>query len=356
MAMLRPQKKLKLKPSPDQSSPPRSDGVVSNQDHDQSLSRRWEDLEVDCLANVFAKVGMESLVLALPFVCKSWYATALSPLCWKFLSFPEFEPYPLFTTVDNIDDQIQSFGPFYDKFIEEFQIDRTRFSITGFIKLVVNRSKGKAVQLELPQFCTEEAMRYVADACPEIRCLHFADDLVLFRHAQILPEVIGKWKYLEELTLGGNMENIGRQFEVNVGKHLSRHFEAALLPFYNYDSMVRNTNLYETLVQISIHCKDIRSLHVCDTIVAEEASTIVTMLPNLVYLTLEHSRIERDSLVMLLRGCKKLWCFKVWNCEGFEEDDEEMQNLASHISEFRCKRDQFDFICFHDLKMMIFCF
>ncbi|XP_004305073.1 PREDICTED: F-box/LRR-repeat protein At3g48880-like [Fragaria vesca subsp. vesca] len=350
--MLRPETEMKL--SSDLSSPPRINGVVSNQDADQSLSRKWEELEVDCLATVFAKVGMESLVLALPFVCKSWYATTQNPLCWKFLSFPEFQPYPLFSTVHNDDDEIQSFGPFYDKFVEEFQIDRTRFSITGFIKLIVNHSKGKAVELKLPPFCTEEALRYVADACPGIRCMHFADDLELFKHSQILPEVIVKWKFLEDLTLGGNMDNISRQLDLMVEQRLCGYFEAALLPYDNFGNMVTK-NLGEILVQIGIHCKSLRSLHVFDTIiVVEHASTLVTMLPNLVDLTLEQCRIGHYSLVTLLRGCKKLWRFKVWNTYGFEEGHEGIRNLASHISEFKCKHDQTGHISFNlDLKEKI---
>lgn len=335
-------------------------GVVSNLDKDSEKKmdegRRWEELDVDCLTYVFSKLGMESLVLALPFVCKSWYATTLNPLCWKFLSFPEFEPYPLFTAVDDTNVKPKSFGPFYDKFVEENQIDRTRFSITGFIRLVVNRSNGKALRLKLPQFCTEEALRFVADRCPAIRYLHFSDDLVLFKHSQILPEVIGKWKFLEHLTLGGNMENIMRQFQGKSGEHLSRDFEEALLSLDSGSAItpISNKNLCEILVQFGIHCKRMRSLHIFDASIGEaEASTIVTSLPNLVYLTLGQSHIERDSLVTLLQGCKKLWCFDVWNCEGFEDDDEEMRKLGSHISEFRCKVDVTGYKCFHVLKMVI---
>ncbi|KAI5345161.1 hypothetical protein L3X38_013038 [Prunus dulcis] len=33
--------------------------------------QRWEDLEMDCLVKVLEKVGMESLLLDVPFVCKS---------------------------------------------------------------------------------------------------------------------------------------------------------------------------------------------------------------------------------------------------------------------------------------------
>ncbi|XP_050383539.1 F-box protein SKIP1-like [Argentina anserina] len=340
--MLRPHKKLKPPPA------------LS----DHPSTRRWEDLDVDCLANVLARVGMESLLLSLPFVCKSWYAASLDPSCWNMLSFPDFEPYPLFNTVHNTNVEPKSFGVFYNKFVEEYHIDNSRFSITGFIKLVVDRSKGKALELKLPRFCTEEALRYVADACPGIKRLSFSDDLVVFKHSQILPEVIGKWKLLEHLILGGNMENLMEQFGVKSGDYLSRDFEDKVLSLDKELSLdvipARNKNLLQILVQVGIHCKRIRSLHILDVCVGEyEASAIVKGLPNLVFLTLARSRIERKALVMLLEGCKKLRCFDVRNCEGFQADGEELQKLGSHIKEFKWTWDLTGYNHFHAVKMVI---
>ncbi|KAJ6749500.1 hypothetical protein OIU85_000170 [Salix viminalis] len=51
--------------------------------------RKWEDLEFDCLVNVLGRVDMESLLLYVPFVCKSWYEASLNPSCWKHLVFPQ---------------------------------------------------------------------------------------------------------------------------------------------------------------------------------------------------------------------------------------------------------------------------
>ncbi|KAL6146345.1 hypothetical protein ACLB2K_057026 [Fragaria x ananassa] len=347
--MSRPEKKMKR--SLDLASPPTINRVVSNQDnHHQPLSRRWEDLEVDCLANVFARVGMESLLLALPFVCKSWYATSHNPLCWKSLSFPDFEPNPMFVSVHEIDFETRKFGPFYDKFINEYRINRTRFSITGFIKLVIKRSDGKATSLKLPGFCNEEGLRYVSETCPELRMLHLCDDLVLFKHCRVVSELIGKWKYLEHLTLGGKCGEILKQYsgEGSV-EYLSKSFEA-LLAFDKFS----DGNLHKILVQVGIHCKNFRSLHIFETLVGEaEALAIVTMLPGLMDLTLGQSRIERDNLVMLLQGCKKLCCFNLWYCEGFEGCDPELLKLASHISEFWYKGAVTDFTRLNVLKRNI---
>ncbi|XP_048436135.1 UDP-N-acetylglucosamine diphosphorylase 1-like [Pyrus x bretschneideri] len=39
--------------------------------HRRNLNRSWEDMEQNCLAQVFIRVGLESLLLFIPFVCKS---------------------------------------------------------------------------------------------------------------------------------------------------------------------------------------------------------------------------------------------------------------------------------------------
>ena len=34
---------------------------------------KWEDLEEECLVSVLTRVGTESVIYDIPFVCKSWY-------------------------------------------------------------------------------------------------------------------------------------------------------------------------------------------------------------------------------------------------------------------------------------------
>lgn len=108
---------------------------------------------MDCLVKVFERVGVESLLLDVPFVCKSWHKATLNPSCWKNLVFPEFEPEPF---------EFDPY-PFYDRFLTEYRVGEDRFSVTDFIKLVVNRSRGSAVSVKLPGCCTAEAFEHVAN-------------------------------------------------------------------------------------------------------------------------------------------------------------------------------------------------
>ena len=94
----------------------------------------------------------------------------------------------------------------------------------------------------------------------------------------------------------------------------------------------------EILAQISLHCNNFIMLFAPRIYVGkDEATAIVTSLPNLKYLVLKGSTIEWENLVMVLQGCKKLLRLDVRECIGFEENDAEILALASHIPTFMCK-------------------
>lgn len=101
------------------------------------------------------------------------------------------------------------------------------------------------------------------------------------------------------------------------------------------DSPLRYDVLNRVLVQIGTHCKRFEDLHIFNVSLGEvEASTIVNLLPKLTYLVATKCRIERDSVVTLLRGRKELVLVDFNHCEGFEDGDREILKLASHIDTF----------------------
>lgn len=257
-------------------------------DHSKMEGRKWEELNMDCLVNVFRSVGMESLLLDVPFVCKSWYKASLDPKCWECLIFPKYiKP-----------DRIWDNSPLGERLMMEYQ---ESFCVTAFIKSVVARSQRRATVLTLPICCTEEALEYAANESPSLKDLRLHGDL-LFKKSTIIPKLISKWKNLEMMSLG------------------SRH------------------NMEEILVQISLHCNNFIMLFAPHIYVGkDEATAIVTSLPNLKYLVLKGSTIEWENLVMVLQGCKKLLGLDVRKCIGFEEDDAEILALASHIPTFMCE-------------------
>lgn len=69
----------------------------------------------------------------------------------------------------------------------------------------------------------------------------------------------------------------------------------------------------------------------------DEALAIVKLVPNIKHLSLRQADIERDNLVTILQGCKELVALDVSDCRGFDEGDDEIYKLASHITNFRCE-------------------
>ncbi|KAF3955044.1 hypothetical protein CMV_019692 [Castanea mollissima] len=226
---------------------------------------KWEDLQKDCLVNILTRVGTESLLYDIPFVCKSWYRASLDPSCWKIINFQEL--------------------PLADE----------------YLKLIINRSQGNATSVMLPTSCPDEVFRYLADKCPALKALYLPSVMGINR-SFVLPEVISKWKNLELLKIGRpcihNMERI--------------------------------------LEEISLHCKNFCHLEIDNIpiIQAEEASAIVTFLPNIRYLHLRHGVIDQKSLKIILQGCKKLVHLDVRDSLLFECDDQLLE-LASHIANFQ---------------------
>ncbi|KAL6336041.1 hypothetical protein AAG906_003668 [Vitis piasezkii] len=247
----------------------------SKSDHSKMEGRKWEELNMDCLVNVFRRVGMESLLLDVPFVCKSWYKASLDPKCWERLIFPKYiKP-----------DGIWDTGPLGERLMMQY---RESFSVTAFIKSVVARSQRHATLLRLPICCTKEALEYAANESPTLKTLDL-DAVLLFKQSTIIPKLISKWKNLEMLTLGSrrNMVEILSQIRIYVGK--------------------------------------------------DEVTAMITSLPNLKYLDLKGSTIEQKNLVMILQGCKELQLLDVRDCIGFWEGNAEILELASHIPKFMCE-------------------
>lgn len=282
--------------------------------------RRWDQLDFDCLVNIFGKVGragMESLLLDVPFVCKSWHKASLDPKCWESLIFPIISTNPCDTEVETED---WTFDPFLKRFVREYRIHKRRFSITAFIKFMVNRSKGCATQIRLPVCTSEAALKHVADTCPRLKNLSLPSDVVYYK-SRMIPDMIGKWKHLEYLLMGSC--------------------------YHDMEKIVS---------QISIHCKNFSELYILDCLIRKEAALAIAKLPNLKHIIMRNSKIERVDLVILLKGCKNLVSLDARNCLGFDAGDEEISKLASRISDFRCQGSRvFDrhsmegnYIWFHD--------
>ncbi|KAL7177316.1 hypothetical protein ACSBR2_030634 [Camellia fascicularis] len=123
-----------------------------------------------------------------------------------------------------------------------------------------------------------------------------------------IPSLLSKWKNLEFLRLGGSFQ------------------------------------MKEVLAQINIHCKNFIGLDITKANIGDfEASAIVTLLPNIKQLYLRNATMEKEHLVMILKGCRELEYVDVRKCIGFDAYDDEILKLASQIPTFINEGSMFDY-------------
>ncbi|KAJ4823961.1 hypothetical protein Tsubulata_039217 [Turnera subulata] len=253
-------------------------------------SRKWEDLEINCLVNVLAKVGIESLLLDVPLVCKSWYRASLEPKCWEQI-----------VSLEDEDKLCNRFG--LSLGIGYYEI--RDITVSKLIKLIIDRSNGACTVFDVSWSFNREVLQYLAEKCPCLKTLSLG--WLSYESFPILPLLIRKWKHLEFLSLASDVFDI---------------------------------YFIQTCFAINIHCKNFTSLHIFhrhDLFVEKEISAIVAYLPKIKHLYLYGMRNEK-YLKTILRGCRELEYLVVGKpgCGSFFswELDEETMKLASHIKTF----------------------
>ncbi|PRQ58793.1 putative F-box domain, leucine-rich repeat domain, L domain-containing protein [Rosa chinensis] len=169
--------------------------------------RRWEDLNPDCLVNVFERVGTGSLLVSVPFVCKSWYRSSLNPACWQRLIVPDDVPgtdsFDINGTDDlssyDVQDEEARFKDFVRKrFAIKFQLDLRGFSTASFFKFVIDRSMGNVKFLKLPtgSYALEVVLEHVKEKCKSFCGLNVCDADIGKKAASAIVKFVPKIKYL----------------------------------------------------------------------------------------------------------------------------------------------------------------
>ncbi|XP_010906920.2 F-box/LRR-repeat protein At3g48880 isoform X1 [Elaeis guineensis] len=113
--------------------------------------RRWEDLPLDCLVNIFKRLGVEDITTGVPFVCKSWYEAHLDPSCWKIIDLRAMYQWPQ--------------SPFIGRFMHAYHLKK--FKTRGFLKIIIKRSHKLLSELVLPDHLLPlSEMVYICKECP----------------------------------------------------------------------------------------------------------------------------------------------------------------------------------------------
>ncbi|KAK8964568.1 hypothetical protein KSP40_PGU018043 [Platanthera guangdongensis] len=249
----------------------------------QKNTASWSCMEMDCLVEIFMKLNLDDLSLAVPFVCKSWFVAASHPLCWRKLDFRRLDLLP------------------WSAFSKSFALRHSLhyFSFTYFLKLAVGRSFKSVTELKFPlKFASMDDLVFSSNECPKLKSVALptlsTDDEVM------ISELVCNWKDLERLE----MES-------------------------------RPLNFPELVKKMSIYCKKISEIAVSGEVREEDAAAIASYLPKLKKLDLSDSYLTKKDLFVIVRGCRELDELNVNGCFGFEEDDKEIKSKVSGIRNFK---------------------
>ncbi|ONK74420.1 uncharacterized protein A4U43_C03F6030 [Asparagus officinalis] len=257
--------------------------------------RKWEDLEIDCLSNIFRRLALEELILDVSFVCKSWYKASLDPLCWQILNFEKLDFSPE--------------SRFAKKFKGKYAI--LNFSFAGFMNLVVGRSCGLATELRFPlDGVSIQDLVSAANKCQRLKVITLPK--LMLEHEVHITELAAKWKELERLEMGSKPS-----------------------PF---------TRL---AARISTNCKKFRALKMAGSIKREDATAIAGCFKGIKELDLSRAYLPKEHLVVIVKGCKEIEKLILNECVGFDSGDEEIRKLVDGIKIFESRGsvvfDDYDF-------------
>nr|GEV20924.1 hypothetical protein [Tanacetum cinerariifolium] len=234
--------------------------------------RDWIELPVHCLVEVLGRVGIESLVETIPLVCKTWYDATFYPQCWQRLVFTRL-PY-----------------------LRSSKHSVPRLNLEMFLHYAIGRGNGLVTEIVFhPSSRLKEGqIAWMAQQCLALKQLVLPNHLSYVINFEV-SDSICSWTHLESLQV------------------------PSLIGFK------------KTIANISRNCPNFNHLSVyVPRLNGDEAAAIASQLPNIKTLDLRFSNIEKEDLVVILKGCKKLEHLDVSECKGVSSDDE-ILNLARHI-------------------------
>ncbi|KAF5189788.1 F-box protein fbw2, partial [Thalictrum thalictroides] len=170
---------------------------------EQEQVRKWEELDTDCLTNIFGRVGLQELINSVPLVCNSWYKASLDPNCWKILDFRclhGLAPYKLEFAIT------RSCGA-TTKLVFPHHIQHSLYAQKGIHKLLPSPSEyfmelfGKLENLEVLDLGSlAPYMKYILAAISH-HCKNFSSltlaGVLYKKQARAIVDLVPKIKYLD---------------------------------------------------------------------------------------------------------------------------------------------------------------
>ncbi|OMO97892.1 hypothetical protein COLO4_14296 [Corchorus olitorius] len=269
-------------------------------EENNSVTRRWEDLDIDILVKIFQSFNIFQLTSGIACVCSSWRMACCDPLLWKtldlsvtrsnFIKIP-LEPY---VYVDAPSDK----------------------ALTRMLKISLSLSRGniRTLIFHFYLYVSDDQLTYTAERCPHLRRL-----------------VMPAWNRIKKTGICKAIR-------------IWRELESLTMP-----SIANPPYLLE---EIANNCRNFSELKVMGPFDSYFASTIITYLPKIRVLSLRCAMLVKDALISILDNLQNLEVLNISHCLLIEippppaprrivrELDQSILDKASRLREFiTCMKD-----------------
>ncbi|KAH0764828.1 hypothetical protein KY285_000699 [Solanum tuberosum] len=224
--------------------------------------RRWEDLNIDMLVNIFQSFDLFQLISVIPQVCPAWQSACSDQLLWKTLDLSVMQSN--FVRI--------SIPPYV------FVDTPSREKLTRILKICLNLSRGNILTLifHYNLYVDNNQLTYITKRCPRLKRL-----------------VMPAWEKLDKQTICSAF-------------HEWKDLESLTMPSLEKPAYV--------IKKIGMSCKknsELKIMTPCDILFA---SALVSFLPNLKVLRVRCTELSKPALVILLEGLKKLKVLNISHC------------------------------------------
>ncbi|PIA39221.1 hypothetical protein AQUCO_02700417v1 [Aquilegia coerulea] len=238
----------------------------------ESCERRWEDLPMEILTNIFKRLDVWDLIFLVPLVCRWWSSASMDPTCWMVLDLRLYANY------------------YYDNVFEgNNRIRNYEYHVREVIRAAVNRAGKHILHLIFPcnYHFSDELLIYISERSPRLKRLVLPS----------FPEIDGTSKVLRNWS---QLEAISGWFPIR-GRGYS------------------HVNLKDILDQIGVNCKKLTELRLHGEIHGPDAIAIATNIPKLEFLDISMSNLSQVALSYLLENCRQLKHLNISHCNQVEE-------------------------------------
>ncbi|KAI3709269.1 hypothetical protein L2E82_39029 [Cichorium intybus] len=269
---------------------------------DSELYSGWADLTHECLLNILTRLTIEDRWRGIMLVCKSWLQASKDP------------------SLHSVFDLESSFASsFESRPRESFRWWTSQFErkIDNMLRSVVNWSDGGLTEIRI-RHCSDRSLSLVSERCPNLEVLSIKSCPNVTDQSMV--KIASECPKLRELDISFSYE-ISHKSLLILGRKCT-----------NLTILKRN---FMNEVDPSRHLGIVPSdyLNACPQDGDSEAAAIGTLMPQLLHLELQFSKLTAKGLALISKGCQNLEYIDLSGCVNVTSRD--IANSTSSLTKLK---------------------